>query len=192
MKTSAILAVGIGLLFSGTSRADVLDLFYMKNDVGGGMFQYDFKLIVANDDGSYLIGQGFNWIIFGDVPAAESTLPDFLLINETFPNPIMSFSFSGGGHNGPTFIDSVNLGTDGWIPLGLGDFVTWSGTSTHDVPDGDLLFSTLVALNGATNTNFKPAERIFSVPEPSGICLLATLLGLGIVVSRRRGGITAR
>ncbi len=172
----------VPLFFGSPAFADILSLNYKKTDLGGGVLQYDFKLILTNDDNSYALGQGFNWIIFGDVPSATSTLADFALLSDTFPNPNMNFTFSGGGHNGPTFIDSVDLLTNGWIPLGVGDSVKWSGTSSFDVPDGDLLFSTLIAIDGATNTNFKQAIR---VPEPA-FGVLAIGLMISLTWGRRR------
>lgn len=179
-----VIALGFALGLAGAAPADPLDLFYTKSSIGGGLLQYDFTLKVTNLDSSYAPGQGWNWIIFGDVPSSTSTLPDFSLSWETFPNPNMGFSSSGGGHNGPTFIDTVNLGTDGWIPLGVGDFVQWSGTSAFDVPDGSLLFSSLIPLFGATPPDFKPAIPT-AVPEPSFVLLVGGLI-LAADQGRRR------
>ncbi|HMO15679.1 MAG TPA: hypothetical protein PKD64_10260 [Pirellulaceae bacterium] len=170
--------------FATHSSADILSLYYYKTDIGGGIFQYDFTLSLTNDDNSYAPGQGFNWIIFGDVPSSTSTLPDFALLYETFPNPDIIYTFSGGGHNGPTFLDITNFGTNGWIPIGVGDSVTWGGTSAFDVPDGQLLFSTLVSINGATLTDFKVAVR---VPEPaSGLLAVGCLVAAACQRRRRR------
>lgn len=171
----------IGAMFASNLHADVLDLYYKKVDLGGS-YQYDFKLVVTNNDSSFAPGQGFNWITFGDVFNAPSTLPDFSLNFHTFPNPNMTFTFSGGGHNGPTFLDATNVVTDGWLPTGVGDFVTWQGTSAFDVPDGQLLFSTLIPINGATPTNFKAA---IAVPEPTSGLVLVGLI-CGVVLRRRR------
>ncbi len=171
----------LALSFASNLQADVLDLYYKKTDLGGS-YHYDFKLVVTNNDNSFAAGHGFNWIIFGDVASATSTLPDFVLLSETFPNPNIIFTFSSGGHNGPTFLDTVNLLTNGWLPTGVGDFVTWEGTSNFDVPDGQLLFSTLIAINGATPTDFKAA---IPVPEPGLTTLLATSALFGLIRRRR-------
>lgn len=172
----------VALSFVSELQADVLDLYYKKTDLGGS-YHYDFKLVLTNNDNSFLPGHGFNWITFGDVFNAPSTLPDFVLISETFPNPNMVFTFSSGGHNGPTFLDVVNFATNGWLPTGVGDFVTWEGTSAFNVPDGQLLFSTLIPINGATPTSFKAA---IPVPEPGLTMLLATSAFLGLIRRRRR------
>ena len=185
MRTlSSVFAVLVALSLAATTYADPLDLYYTKSAVSGH-FQYDFKLVVTNTDSSYAPGQGWNWITFGDVSGSTSTLPDFSLISQTFPNPNMQFTFSSGGHNGPTFLDVVNLSTNGWIPLGIGDFVQWSGNSAFDVPDGNLLFSTLIPVNGATPADFKPAIPLSAVPEPS-VALLVGFVVLAADQGRRR------
>ena len=156
----------LGLTFcTSVVFADVTQMTYRKTDIGGGTFQYDFTWTLTNDDGTYLPGQGFNWIIFGDASSSTSTLDDFVLLSETFPNPNLGFTFSSGGHNGPTFLDTVNISTDGWIPTGVGDSVMWSGTSLHNVPNGAILFSSLIPINGANAPNFQVALEV--VPEPA-------------------------
>ncbi len=180
-----ILALFLALSWAATAHADPLDLFYTKSSIGGGLFQYDFQLKVTNLDSSYVTGQGWNWITFGDTNGGPSTLPDFSLLSETFPNPNMNYTFSSGGHNGPTFLDSTNISTNGWIPLGVGDSVLWSGTSAFDVPNGSLLFSTLIPLFGASPSDFKPAIPS-AVPEPSFVVLGAVVLLVGYQGRRLR------
>jgi len=164
------------------ANADLISLEYVKTNLGSGGHQYDLKLTLTNEDNSYAPGQGWNWIVFGDVPSGTSPLSDFVLLGETFPNPDLNFSSSAGGHNGPTFIDSINIATNGWIPNFVGDFVTWSGTSASDIPDGSLLFSTLIAFNGANNANFQIAN---AVPEPSSLGMISAAL-TGLCLMRRK------
>ena len=183
MTLRLISALFLGLVtLNSVANADVLNLEYIKTNLGGGTYQYDFKLILTNADNSYSAGQGWNWIIFGDIPSATSPLSDFNLLSETFPNPNMGFSSSSGGHNGPTFIDSINFSTDGWIPNFVGDFVTWSGTSGSDIPDGSLLFSTLVPINGANVADFQVAN---AVPEPTSMGVMS-LAFAGLCLVRRK------
>jgi hypothetical protein len=159
----------------------VIDLQYIKTDLGGGTYQYDFKLILTNADNSYVAGQGWNFIVFGDVPMGTSTLNDFTLLSESFVNPNMSLGNSSGAHNGPTFLDVVNPTTGGWIPSHVGDFVTWSGTSSNNVADGTLLFSTLISINGANAADFQVAN---AVPEPNSLCLVTAVV-FSLCMNRR-------
>lgn len=78
------------------ANVGIVDLYYKKIDLGGS-YPYDFKLKLTNNDSLYAPGQGFNWIIFGDMASGTSTLPDFSLSWHTFPNPGIIFTFSGGG-----------------------------------------------------------------------------------------------
>ena len=163
-------------------EAGVLFLDYTTADIGGGLFKYDFKLSVNNQDNTYFNGQNFNWIIFGDT-VGPSPISDFSLDSETFSNPNILFTSTTGGHNGPTFLDTKNL-IIGWVPTGVGDFVTWSGTSANNVTSG-LLFSNLIG-NGNVS-EFVPAQYNSSVavPEPTSFAVLG-LGALGMAFARRK------
>ena len=98
--------------------------------------------------------------------------------------PWTGYTTSGGGHNGPTFSPVLNY----WVPTGVLESLSWSGTSTANLMQGDLLFSTLAVQNGAVGANFDVAQRI---PEPTTLALFG--LGLvGVVVWRRRRTKVAR
>ncbi len=72
-----ILSIFFAASFSG---ATPLRLEYSVEDLGTGLFQYEFSLILDNNDGSWFSGQGFNWIIFGDNlhPYSNSPLTNFV------------------------------------------------------------------------------------------------------------------
>lgn len=170
----------IGL--AGAASADTpLQLEYAVSDAGGGMWQYDFTLLNLNLDGSWLPGQNFDWITFGDVNGGTSTLDDFIgdigsLVGSPWETD--GFSYSSGGHNGPTLLD-LDGGFVGWVPSSVGDSVSWSGTSSHYLGQGELLWSSLIA-GGGNGGNFDVA---ILVPAPAS----GLMLGLaGLVCSRRR------
>lgn len=178
LKHAGALAI-IGLAGAASAQTP-LQLEYAISDAGGGMWQYDFTLLNLNLDGSWVAGQNFDWITFGDVNGGTSTLDDFVgdlgsLAGTPWADE--GFSYSGGGHNGPTLLD-FNNGLIGWIPGSVGDSVSWSGTSSHYLGQGDLLWSNLVG--SGNHADF--AVGIL-VPAPAS----GLMLGLaGLACARRR------
>ena len=66
---TALLLFGIAD-FAG---ATPLGLNYSVTSLGS-WYNYDFELILDNNDGSWAAGQGWNWLIFGDQVAGDSPL----------------------------------------------------------------------------------------------------------------------
>lgn len=187
---TALLSVSIILSSTGIAQASPIRLDYAVNDMGGGLFDYEFSLVLDNNDNSWAPGQGWRWLIFGDAPyPSSSPLTDFVGDLGDLPiGPWTGYGASSGGHNGPD-LQSV---LDYWVPTSIGETLSWSGTSTANLAQGDLLFSTIAGtLNNAIAADFEVANRIdygAQIPEPSGIALLAMgLMALGL--SKRRANI---
>lgn len=168
--------VGAMALFAGLSmsvaNATPLRMDYSVTDLGGGLYDYDFSLVLDNNDGSWVAGDGWSWIIFGDQQSASSPLTNF--VGDVGDLPIglfTSYMTSTGFHNGPTLSP---LAPTYWIPNALGDFLSWSGTSDANLGQGELLFSTLQSVGGV-EASFEVANLV-SVPEPATLALL----GLGV------------
>jgi hypothetical protein len=165
------------------ATADPLHMEYAVNPLGGGIFHYDFTLSVDNHDGSWAAGQGFSWLTFGDQPNnTPSNLTNFALDSGNLPvGPWIELDNSSGGHNGPTFLIGTGGGIAYWVPSGVGASLSWHGTSTADLPQGQLLFSTLLTQGGGVPANFDIAHRT-TAPEPASMAVL----GLGAVAMIRR------
>ena len=135
MIAIAVGSVAALALLPSSARATPLRLDYIVTNIGGGLFDYEFFLTVDNNDNTYAAGQGWRWLIFGDIQNAPTNLTNF--VGDPGDLPIGPWTFYGttsGGHNGP------NLGfvLDFWIPTGICDSLFWSGTSTANLPEGDL------------------------------------------------------
>jgi hypothetical protein len=202
--TVAIATTVLAFSITSPTHATPLRLDYTVEDLGGGLFDYDFRLVVDNNDQSYVPGQGWNWIIFGDIRGPSGNTPSPLTnwvgdLSNSSPF-ITGFSESGGFHNGPTLLGTDNEFTESvlavWKPKGVGDFLQWSGNSTANLLQGDLLFSTLQArlsesppVDFGVRADFEVANRVNflepeTVPEPASIFAYATVLGSGVLLKR--------
>ena len=190
------IAGGTALFTLGTvnmispAQAASLNLNYTVENLTDGWFNYSFQLKVDNTDNSYVPGQAWRWIIFGDELATndpEGALTNWVGDFSKSSPWIAFFSSTRGYHNGPS-LDGNSVST-WWIPSDVNDYLYWSGKSTANLPQGELLFSTLDGtLNGATQPEFKLANQVdsFAVPEP--LTVFGSILGLGVLgaVKRKR------
>lgn len=153
MVLTSIVVLAISLFcHSQPAVASPLSLSYDVTDLGTGLFDYNFFLTLDNADDSWDRGESWDWLTFGD---SATNAPKKLGPYNPTRDPLLGFvgdmadlpvgpwtdyNYSSGGHNGPTLVNF----NGGWMPTALNETLTWSGTYTEFVGQGDLLFSTLL------------------------------------------------
>lgn len=175
-----------GLAMKSALASTPLAMTYTITPAEAGLYTYAFELMLANQDGSWFSGMNFNWIVFGD-GFPDSTLPDFVGDAASLRGgPFAEFSFSGGGSNGPTLLSyTPTVQAGGWVPLAVGETLSWSGQSAYHVGQGRMLFSNHQG-SPDNPANFEVAV-LQGVPEASTLAMLALgCVVVGAAASRRR------
>ncbi len=149
----------LALLAASWGEATPLRLDYSKSWSANGIVYYTFTLTLENADESWAPGQGWSWLIFGDSPnLGESAFSDFTLDGTLLGvGPWNEVNMSAGAHNGPTLGPVSNF----WVPTNIGDFLTWHGFSSSNVPDGAMFFSTFFTQGDAVAADFVLANNLF-------------------------------
>ena len=179
-----------------TSHAHPLILEYTIEDIGGGLYDYEFLLTLDNHDGSWLAGDQWSWIVFGDKLSDTSPLDDFSGDTGDLPvGPFVKYNKVGGGHNGPALIKGASDVTTYWTPAAVGESLFWSGTSTAFLDTGELYWSTLVCNRTDIRVDMEVADKVAgplqpgpeAVPEPATVTFIALgCVGVATYMRRRR------
>jgi hypothetical protein len=183
-------------VLSGVASAMPLRLEYELTDLGSGIYDYDFTLVLDNNDSRWLPVMEWDWIVFGANDFHDS-YPSFDndgngparsdWTTTSFSHPISSVSTSGGGVNGPTLYIGPSPALPGWRPTALGESLSWSGTSQIFLPDGELYWSSVAASHQdhPFNWTFHLAHQtnVPDVPEPASLLLVGA--GVAILAARR-------
>ena len=176
MILGALLFIAMGL---GTAQAASLplQLSYTVTPIENNRYNYDFTLTLTNEDNSWVSGGGWGEITFGD----STQLGTYPLSN--FVGDVSSLAgtpftrFDGvSGFFGPGVSGNI------WYPTAVGETIGWSGTSTADLAQGELLWNTHTTIGFAAEIQYAVAVRTNPIPEPGTFVLagmgLVSLLGL--------------
>ncbi|MHA6262627.1 VPLPA-CTERM sorting domain-containing protein [Arenibacterium sp. CAU 1754] len=170
--------MGVAAVFMASmANASPFTLYY-DVQANGSNWDYDFQLVLDNNDSSFVAGQSFDWFIIGDAQSSASPFSEGFTFFTDVPSGWTATS-SSGGHNGPTLCFVPSCASPYWLPA-EGDQLTFSGSSSTYLAEGDLLWSNIT---GSNTTQFASAVKGLPspVPLPAGLPLLASgavLLGL--------------
>ena len=191
IRTFLLVAALIGGVAVQATATPITMTYTVEASATPGLYDYDFKLTLDNNDGLWVSGQQWDWIVFGDNDSADSYQSfdtnggiggGYDWTFASFDSPITSPTFSGGGHNGPTLGIGANVLLPGWTPTAVGEFLSWSGSSSVLIVDGQLRWSALQT-TGTPFVDFAVAKQVgglVSVPDATstlGLFIGVALLG---------------
>jgi hypothetical protein len=198
----AVCAVSMLVSLEPISEASPLRLDYDITSLGGSSYQYDFNLVLDNNDGSWTSGQGFDWVIFGD-RAGGVNRPSQFGVDWLFTSVQSGWTGTSSGiaHQGPAVCFGASCAAPLWVPAAVGDSVSWSGRS-NTLISGTLYWSYLLTGGGtspgggsSTGDAASIAEYVVAnsvantVPIPAAVWLFGSgLIGLvGVAKKKNRG-----
>ena len=175
----ALLFISMGM---GTAQAASLplQLDYTVTPTGNNRYRYDFTLTLTNADNSWSLGQDWGHIRFGNQrrPGTNTPLTSFRGHNSSLADTPFDRFLSPTQSEGP----GVTRYGVRWRPTAVGESLSWSGTSTANLDQGDLLWGAYTRSNGAAAIQNAVAVRLNPIPEPGTFVLagmgLVSLMGL--------------
>ena len=179
-KTVAFIALAASASFAAASP---LDLF-ARSSFNGTNYDYSFTLRLTNTDGSWVSGDGWGWIVFGEKTATVDFDSFVGTPGSMLDSPWTDFELSEGAHHGPTLSSIFDV----WTPTAVGQSVHWSGTADVDLPE-EFQWSSLYTGGAASEIDRKAILNMPDgegtpnpVPEPTAFAGI----GIGIVAFLRR------
>ncbi|MBE7490863.1 MAG: hypothetical protein HS108_03725 [Planctomycetes bacterium] len=136
----------------------------------GPPYTYAFRLVLDNHDGSWVPGQEWGSVYFGQaVFGSGGTVPFAGWTTNSASYPVgpyvstgwSSFQVAGINYDCPVLVDNISP-TDYWMPSAVGDYLTWSGTVGTFLDEGQMSWS-MHRFGGPTvagSANIEPAYRV--------------------------------
>ncbi len=157
----------------------------LEYDVTGSApsFNYIFRLILDNHSGSWVAGQEWSSIVFGQAAfGAGGTTPFAGWVGNAASLPVGPFtifswattSVGGVSYNAPGLVDNVTP-TQYWTPTSVGDQLTWSGTVGTFLNEGEMSWSMSrkIGTGPVGDAIIEPAYRVGDylrvVPVPAAV-----------------------
>ena len=173
-------ALAVLSLAVSSAQADPTTLWYEVTDIGGGLYDYEFSLVLDDHDGTWAPGEKFINIWFADSPGFPMLLVDFE--GDKGDLPIGMF-YEYGYVLGYHYAWALKPLSYWWEPKTVGESLNWSGTSATFLAPGDMLYSIQPTMHGLPRVDFKPAQY---VPVPGAILLGSIGLGFSGWLCKRR------
>jgi hypothetical protein len=206
-RLGATAVFGACLIFGAAHAATPtpLTLSYSITEPTAGEYSYDFHLTLDNNDGSWVSGQQWDWITFGDREGDPNQTSGFcpgLTCDSgsgtiTTISPGISGTYSTGGHQGPTIQFGPIVTLPGWQPSAVGDSLEWTYSSTILLDQNDLYWSTLITTPNTHAALYNLAtltgeDLSAGVPEPATWAMMLAGIGaMGTVLRRSRQRLAA-
>lgn len=183
---SKCLALAILTISCSTADAVPLSLEYTIGG-SGPSFTYHFRLVLDNNDNTWVAGQRWNAPIFGQAPywqPGATPFSSWLTNSASYPvGPFTDtywagYTYQGSQYDGPVLVDNVAPYAQYWMPSGIGDELLWHGTASVILDDGEMAWTAWTYQSpGAVGAVLEPAHRVGDWLDCAPVAASAVVVG---------------
>jgi hypothetical protein len=165
-------------------------LEYTVSNHTGGTYRYDFQLILDNNDGSWVPGQQFDWLVLGQHPSTSTDSEGAIGFVQWLPLPNNFAAFQQAGNPaGPALrYGTAEDETPGYAPTALNQTLSFAMIARNYLGQGELLWSNLYGweADGSELAFVQGETAVLATPVPAALPLFASVLGIGGMLGYRR------